>query len=72
VSAKDLKSPVLVFEENPGLCESWQWKQYVWSGSKGLVDRVDWVVTYVSITWRSGNSLKPSDLQQFCWCVWLN
>jgi hypothetical protein len=23
VSAKDLKSPVLVFEENPGLCESW-------------------------------------------------
>jgi hypothetical protein len=26
VSAKDLKSPVLVFEENPGLCESWQGK----------------------------------------------
>jgi hypothetical protein len=23
VSAKDLESPVLVFEENPGLCESW-------------------------------------------------
>jgi hypothetical protein len=31
VSAKDLKSPILVFEENPGLCESWQGKQYVWS-----------------------------------------
>jgi hypothetical protein len=31
VSAKDLKSPVLVFEENPGLCESWQGKRYVWS-----------------------------------------
>jgi hypothetical protein len=31
VSAKDIKSPVLVFEENPGLCESWQGKQYVWS-----------------------------------------
>jgi hypothetical protein len=24
VPAKDLNSPVLVFEENPGLCESWQ------------------------------------------------
>jgi hypothetical protein len=23
VSTKDLKSPVLLFEENPGLCESW-------------------------------------------------
>jgi hypothetical protein len=31
VSAKDLKRPVLVFEENPGLCESWQGKRYVWS-----------------------------------------
>jgi hypothetical protein len=31
VSAKDLKSPVLVFEENPGLCELWQGKWYVWS-----------------------------------------
>jgi hypothetical protein len=31
VSAKDLQSPVLVFEENPGLCESWQGKRYVWS-----------------------------------------
>jgi hypothetical protein len=31
VSAKDLKSPVLVFEEHPGLCESWQGKRYVWS-----------------------------------------
>jgi hypothetical protein len=31
VSAKDLKSPVLVFEENPGLCESWWGKWYVWS-----------------------------------------
>jgi hypothetical protein len=31
VSAKDLKSPVLVFEENPGLCESWRGKRYVWS-----------------------------------------
>jgi hypothetical protein len=31
VSANDLKSPVLVFEENPGLCESWQGKRYVWS-----------------------------------------
>jgi hypothetical protein len=31
VSAKALKSPVLVFEENPGLCESWQGKWYVWS-----------------------------------------
>jgi hypothetical protein len=31
VSAKDLKSPVLVFEENPGLCESCQGKSYVWS-----------------------------------------
>jgi hypothetical protein len=30
VSAKDLKSSVLVFEENPGLCESWQGKRYVW------------------------------------------
>jgi hypothetical protein len=29
VSAKDLKSPVLVFEENPGLCESWRGKRYV-------------------------------------------
>jgi hypothetical protein len=29
VSAKDLKSPVLVFEENPGLCESWQGKCYI-------------------------------------------
>ncbi len=26
VSAKALKSPDLVFEENPGLCESWQGK----------------------------------------------
>jgi hypothetical protein len=26
VSAKDLKSPVLVVEENPGLCESWRGK----------------------------------------------
>jgi hypothetical protein len=50
VSAKDLKSPVLVFEENPGLCESWHRKRYVWSGSKGLADQVDRVVTYVSIT----------------------
>jgi hypothetical protein len=31
VSAKELKSPVLVFEEYPGLCESWRGKQYVWS-----------------------------------------
>jgi hypothetical protein len=31
VSAKDLKSPVLVFEEHPGLCESWRGKRYVWS-----------------------------------------
>jgi hypothetical protein len=31
VSAKHLKCPVLVFEENPGLCESWQGKRYVWS-----------------------------------------
>jgi hypothetical protein len=31
VSAKDLKSLVLVFEENPGLCESWRGKRYVWS-----------------------------------------
>jgi hypothetical protein len=31
VSPKDLKSPVLVFEENPGLCESWRGKRYVWS-----------------------------------------
>jgi hypothetical protein len=31
VSAKDLKSPVLVFEENPGLCELWGGKWYVWS-----------------------------------------
>jgi hypothetical protein len=30
VSAKDLKSPVLVFEENLGLCESWRGKRYVW------------------------------------------
>jgi hypothetical protein len=30
VSAKDLKSPVLVFEENPSLCESRQGKRYVW------------------------------------------
>jgi hypothetical protein len=30
VSAKDLKSPVVVFEENPQLCESWQGKRYVW------------------------------------------
>jgi hypothetical protein len=30
VSAKDIKSPVLVFEENPDLCESWQGKWYVW------------------------------------------
>jgi hypothetical protein len=30
VSAKDLKSPVLVFEENPGLCETWSEKRYVW------------------------------------------
>jgi hypothetical protein len=29
VSAKDLKSPVLVFEESPALCESWQGKHYV-------------------------------------------
>jgi hypothetical protein len=34
VSAKDLKSPVSVFEENPGLCESWRGKQYVWSVSR--------------------------------------
>jgi hypothetical protein len=31
VSAKDLKSPVIVFEENLGLCESWRGKRYVWS-----------------------------------------
>jgi isopentenyl diphosphate isomerase/L-lactate dehydrogenase-like FMN-dependent dehydrogenase len=31
VSANDLKSPVLAFEEHPGLCESWQGKLYVWS-----------------------------------------
>jgi hypothetical protein len=31
VSTKDLKIPVLVFEENPGLFESWQGKRYVWS-----------------------------------------
>jgi hypothetical protein len=31
VSAKDLKSPISVFEENPGLCESWGGKHYVWS-----------------------------------------
>jgi hypothetical protein len=31
LSAKDLKSPLLAFEENPGLCESWQGKWYVWS-----------------------------------------
>jgi hypothetical protein len=31
VSAEDIKSPVLVFEENHGLRESWQGKQYVWS-----------------------------------------
>jgi hypothetical protein len=33
VSAKDLKNPVLVFEENCGLCEPWQGKQYVWAVS---------------------------------------
>jgi hypothetical protein len=31
VSAKGLTSPVFVFEENPGLCESWQGKLHVWS-----------------------------------------
>jgi hypothetical protein len=35
VSAKDLKSPVLVFEENLGLCESWRGKRYVWSVRAG-------------------------------------
>jgi hypothetical protein len=42
VSAKDLKSPVLMFEENRGLCESWQGHRYVW--------QADRVVTDVSIT----------------------
>jgi hypothetical protein len=31
VSANDIKSPDWVFEENPGLCESWGGKWYVWS-----------------------------------------
>jgi hypothetical protein len=31
VSANDLNSPVLVFEKNPVICESWRGKQYVWS-----------------------------------------
>jgi hypothetical protein len=31
--------------------------------SMGLADQV---VTYVSITWQLGNSMKPSNLQQFC------
>jgi hypothetical protein len=31
VPAKVLNSPVLVFEENPGLCKSWQGKRYAWS-----------------------------------------
>ncbi len=31
VPAKDLNIPVSVFEENPGLCKSWQGKWYVWS-----------------------------------------
>jgi hypothetical protein len=31
VPAQDLNSPVLVFEENPGLCKSWQGKQFVLS-----------------------------------------
>jgi hypothetical protein len=38
VSAKDLKSPVLVFEENRGLCESWQGKRYVWSVRDGQTE----------------------------------
>jgi hypothetical protein len=46
VSAKHLKSPVLVFEENLGLCESWRGKRYVWL----VRDRWTEVVTYVSIT----------------------
>jgi hypothetical protein len=46
VPAKDLNSPFLVFEENPGLCESWQGKWYVWS-VRGRP--ADGVVTYVSI-----------------------
>jgi hypothetical protein len=29
------------------------------------------VVTDVSITWRLGTSVKPSDLQQFSWHEWL-
>jgi hypothetical protein len=32
VLAKDLNSPVLVFEENPGLCKSWQGKRPVSKG----------------------------------------
>ena len=31
VPAQNLDSPVLVFEENPGLCESWKGKRYIWS-----------------------------------------
>ena len=31
VPAQCLVSPVLVFEENPGLCESWEGKRHVWS-----------------------------------------
>jgi hypothetical protein len=31
VSANDIHESALVFEENPGLCESWSGKRYVWS-----------------------------------------
>jgi hypothetical protein len=68
VSAKDLKSPILVFEENLGLCESWQGKQYVWSVKDR---RTKWSHLFPLATWRLGTSVKPSDLQQFCWCEWL-
>ncbi len=33
-----LKSSVLVFEENPGLCESWWGKQCVWSVKRELTE----------------------------------
>ena len=34
VSTKDIHKSVLVFEENPGLCESWSGKRYIWSVSR--------------------------------------
>jgi hypothetical protein len=69
VSAKHLKSPVLVFEENPGLCESWRGKQYVWSVRDRRTEWSKWPTT-ILLTWMTKVVQVTAVIVDYSWLIW--